>query len=217
MSRFAAYLLVYCMLQTLFSTNALAQLKTGMIVGNTYKNDHLGLELRVPDGWKISVEPDGNSDSSGPASNKDRNKHSDVPWCIGKHTGLFEISKQGSPDFPNPSLSAGADEILGGSSVTALEYLAAEKKDLPGFRLPLVVEKDVHQVTIAGVKYAGIAVKMEFAKVGVLRQLILVTIRNGYVVSYHLAYRTDEELRQLERIVQSIKYSANAPSPSPRQ
>ena len=224
MSRLFSHVLLCGVLQVMSSTDVLAQVKPGVIVGNHYTNGDLGFELDVAAGWTLSVKPtsleSGNtSEASDTSTNNQQNKPADKQWSIGKQVDLFVMTKKGPRELRNPGLAAEANELLGANSVTSLEYMRfmATKEDRIKSMLPIVIDGEAFEVSIGGVSYSALSVHMEFAEVGVLKQRLLVTIRNGYAVFFALAYRTDAELRELEQIVGSIKYRADRPSPATKK
>jgi hypothetical protein len=215
------YVLVHYALSAMSSTVVLAQSKPEVFVNTKYNNRDLGFDLEVPNGWTLSTESTSlESGNTSKAKDTSTNNQQDIPaakqWKVGKQVELFTITKKGTRDITSPGLRAGADELLGGSSVTPLEYMRfiAAKEDRIKSMLPFVIDGDAFEVTIGGVKYSALSVHIEFDEVGVLKDRLLAVTKNGYAVYFILSYRTDEELRELEQLVASIKYRLDRPTPS---
>ncbi|HEX3656239.1 MAG TPA: hypothetical protein VHV55_10550 [Pirellulales bacterium] len=211
-TRLTLYIVFSCALHAMLLKDSRAELNAGVIVGKEYKNDALAVTFCAPKGWNISIgngvvtsKEDPNADE--PITTDRRKRAADCGRLhFIRRAELFSIRKEGEPDRSGQSLSAGADELSGNVRITAGEYLTDAKEDFRASPLPFVIERDVYQVPIGGVAYAAMTIKMEFENVGILRQQILATTDNGYIVFFNLAYRTDDELRELQQIVATITF-----------
>ncbi|RJQ48047.1 MAG: hypothetical protein C4534_00220 [Gaiellales bacterium] len=177
---------------------------SGVLEGGTYINPALGLQMRIPDGWKV-LDGDILNDAAelgGEIAGDEEELEVDIGQTMLLATSKFPMDE--TVEFnPNLNISvmdgiAEDPRLNSGIELARLEKEYVDEGGMPGY-----VVGEIHAEDIGGRSF-GVLVfdKTAFAS----HQKKYVTVIDGFVLLAVLTYSTDNELAELDAIVATMSF-----------
>jgi hypothetical protein len=188
-----------------------ARPERGSLDGSAYTNEYFGLTLTLPEGWKVhAVAAERLTgervrkliDTGDPAAQARLEKG------VANTLNLLTVYEHpvGAAVHFNPAFFCAAEKILpGADGATDADYMDVLKQTLRHSRAPVTVDRDVYTETVGGETFSVIDITTRFPD-AIGHQRYYTHIRRGYALSLVLTYLTQEQLRTLTAVVDSVRF-----------
>lgn len=191
-----------------FACRLFEKVDLGKIEGSTYTNRYFRMKISIPQGWQVRDEEAQKQISERGKEilangNEQVRKSVEVSEFNTLH--LLAISKypRGSTVPSNPNFVCVAERINPVLSETSTEYLGEVKRLLQGGQQPYEFEGDIYSQFIDGQRFFVFSARN--TRNGV-RQNYYSTRMKDYNLSFIISYKTDEDLKALQEILDSVKF-----------
>lgn len=178
---------------------------------NVYRNEQFGLTITAPEGWYVADSEvtkqlmEVGADVS--LANQSAAKRDALKASVQRSTNIFSFFRHppGTPTESNPGLLGMAENVGMEPGITSgRDYFFHARKVLEMGAVPTKIAPDYNQRTIGGQKFDRMDVVMGEASQAIQERYFAARHGASMVVLIE-AYRTDEELAELDRVLDSIK------------
>lgn len=182
----------------------------GKVVGSTYSNEYFGLELTIPDGWRIADEAATRQiDEKGAdlMAGDSEEKRKLLRDAVSKNINLLTIGKMISTGDESESavLIIGAEAVPAWLVKTPQEYTSQARRLLQSSAMPVKVEEGTRSKTIGGVEFAVLHVSIEQPG-GLVKQHYYATLKKGYALFIISTFLSDRSAQPIEEVLKSVKF-----------
>lgn len=205
------HLLLLVLLLVLTSVQAEAyneQLDIGEIKGSTYENKYFGFSLQIPEKWHILNKNISSQIYEKAKDNiiKDDTKLRTSVDSYNKPQTLLWVVKYPFGSAPSPNISITAVELDSKSGVIRGKQLfGGIVKVLENAGLNCQVIKEDEE-NIGGIKFDTIEIDAK-SENGITKNKFSVAILRGHALMICSTYKEEEDFRQIDLILQSIKFN----------
>ena len=198
------------------STNTIkptsTKVTTGKVEGLSYTNEFFGLSIQIPDKWAVQdkqsvdeMQEVGKDAVAG--DDKELKKALDES----KNTSLNLLTvfqhPLGSNITFNPSFVSIAENVSQFPSIkTGKEYLEGTKEILKKAQVEYVFGKDIYEEKIDGISFNVMELSVTVNNIKIFQKYYS-TITNKYSLNFIITYTTDEELKSVQQVLNSIKFA----------
>ena len=183
----------------------------GHIKDNTYFNSFFGLEVKLPPNWIIlRQEQLKNMKEKGiKLLTNNKNLSAIIKASEVNTANLLGICKyeNGAPVDFNPSLVLVAENLKDYPGVkTGSDYLFHASKLLKQVQLEYYIDEEFEKETINNQEFYLMNTSINMMELDIT-QIYYVTIRNGFALGIIITFIDDEQKKELERAVKSMKFN----------
>jgi hypothetical protein len=183
----------------------------GSLDGNAYTNDYFGLTLTLPEGWKVQGEAvrERNREAGRRLfDTKDPAARARLEKAVGNTLNLLTAYQYrvGAAVHFNPAFLCAAEKIPeAAAGATEADYMDVLKQTFRHSQAPITIDRDVYTEQVGGETFYALDITTRFPN-AIGHQRYYTRIRRGYALSLVLTYLTDEQLRTLEGVVNSVRF-----------
>jgi hypothetical protein len=183
----------------------------GSLDGSAYTNEYFGLTLTLPAGWKVHGEAAKKRNREAVRKlfdTKDPAAQARLERAVGGTLNLLTVYQYpvGVAVHFNPAFLCAAEKIpAAAASATDADYMDVLKKTFRYSKAPITVDRDVYTEAVGGETFSVIDITTHFPD-AVGHQRYYTHIRRGYALSLVLTYLTEEQLRTLAGVVESVRF-----------
>lgn len=191
-----------------FITEALPEFSS--VEDGVYTNEYFGLELTVPDGWRVADDESSkqlNRKSAEIMAGDSQDMKKLLRQAEGQTINLFTLGK-----LPQPGSAGGAVSIVGAAEPvpawlvkTGEEYLGQVRRLLERTAVKPEFEGPVTKENIGGVEFATMHLRMNYFGTYVTQKLSA-TIRKGHAVILTRAYVDEQGAQAVAEVIKTIKF-----------
>jgi len=209
MKRMHLWVLLFAVAATGCAKKASEEIDFGTIEDSVYRNKYFGLTLTVPDDWNVQSQEARQQlmDQGGKMlAGEDKNLKAAVKASEKQTVNLLTAFKHpmGAPVPYNPNIIAVAERIRHMPGIkTGQDYYFHAKKLIESSPMDVTVREEGVKETLGGREFAVMEVDMGMGKM-VVHQKYYTAIMKGYALAFIVSYSTDEELKLLKGILDSV-------------
>jgi hypothetical protein len=182
-----------------------------LLDGSAYTNEFFGLTLTLPEGWKVQGEAADKLTGDKVRKlidTKDPAAQARLERSVADTLNLLTAYQYplGAAVHFNPAFFCAAEKIPpGADGATAADYMDVLKQTLRHSRAPVTIDRDVYTENVGGETFAVIDITTRFPN-AVGHQRYYTHIKRGYALSLVLTYLTEEQLRTLTGVIESVRF-----------
>jgi len=182
----------------------------GKVVGSTYSNEYFGLQLTIPDGWRIAdqavarqIDQQGADLIAGDSAEKRKF----LREAASKNINLLTMGRLISTDDGSETamLIVGAEAVPAWLFKTPQEYASQARRLLQSSAMQVKVEEGTRNETIGGVEFAVLDVSSEQPG-GLVKQHYYATLKQGHALFIISTYLSDRSAQAIEEVLKSVKF-----------
>jgi hypothetical protein len=183
---------------------------------NYYKNDFFGFSIEKPDGW-YSMSSEGlNSLFQSVSIPMLSNNNNDAGQIL-KTAKNALIPLFGFMEYPigtqngkfNPNIIALATNMTGETTIeNDCDIFIQSNKLIQGPQMTILSNSDCREVDVNGKKFAMQELTLNMFNLSIIKQIQYVrSTSNGYSFTFTLAYNNDDNKKQLQDIMHTLKFT----------
>ncbi|HEX8131653.1 MAG TPA: hypothetical protein VF527_21330 [Pyrinomonadaceae bacterium] len=182
----------------------------GQVVGSTYTNAFFGLQLTIPEGWRVADEAATRQiDQQGAdlIAGDSEEKRAQLKAAASKTSNLLTMGKVISVGGATESavLIFGAEAVPVWLIKTPQEYIGQARRLLQTSAMPVKVEEGTRSETIGGVEFSVLDVSSEQPG-GIVRQHYYATLRKGYALFIISTFASNQGTEAIGEVLKSVKF-----------
>lgn len=190
------------------STNDLPD--AGSVKDGIYTNDYFGMEVTVPEGWRVADEESSrqlNRQAAEVMAGDSQDMQKRLRRAEGQTINLFTIAKYLRPEGAGKSVSVrgAAEPVPAGLIETGEDYLDQVRRLLERTAVKPEFDGPVTKEMIGGAEFATMHLRMNYYGT-VATQKLSATIRKGHAIILTRAYLDEEGARAVEEVMKTIKF-----------
>lgn len=203
-------LLLLCSSTFSFGQGATAKIDFGSIEGSVYRHKYFGLEITIPQKWHVVENEDmKRAVASVKQSVVDKNKQLEqgLDASLLNTIGLLTVFEYppSTTGVSNAAFACLAEKNV--PSLNGKDYLMSMKSLMQQANLPLKFEREVYSQLIGGKEFAVLPVQGTTQQGLLVNQNYYATIMKGYALAFIITYHNDEDLKLLEGMLKSVKFT----------
>jgi len=186
-------------------------MKRGRVEGQLYSNAYFGFSLPIPEGWHIQGE-----------ESRDRIIKAGGRLIVGEDQKLKALIESprpssamplavfrypiGSPVPFNPSFALVIEDVGGAPGIKrGSDYLYHVKRLMQAAQVKPTLGEEIYSKNLGGVDFDVLDVALDLG-VAVVRQRYYTTIVKGHALSVIIAYNSEDDLKALTQVLDSVKF-----------
>lgn len=182
----------------------------GQVVGSTYTNEYFGLQLTIPEGWRIAddaVKRQMDEEGAALVAGDSAERRAQLKEAASKNINLLTIGKV----LPAKGGSESAMLIMAAEAVPAWllktphEYIGQVRRLLESSAMRMNVEAGTRSETIGGVEFAVIDVSSEQPG-GLIKQKYYAMLKKGYALVIISTFASDQSSQAIAEVLKSVKF-----------
>lgn len=216
MKRFKSTIIILLLVVFAFTTGCSKKSKKeitlGKMDGKTYTNEYFGLTYTIPDSWAIATDEEKATLTKAgqeAVANGDEKLKKQLDLSKEKALNLvfaFKHPLSYAEGF-NPNFFCIAENLSIANSLSiksGADYLTASKELMKKSGIPYVF-KDLTSEKLGGKNFDVMEVNIDIQGIQI-HQKYYSTIIDGYALNFISSYSTDEELNEINKISETIKF-----------
>jgi hypothetical protein len=182
----------------------------GTVVGSTYTNEYFGLQLTIPEGWRIADKASAQKiDQLGAdlVAGDSAEKRAQLREAASKNINMLTMGKLIAVGGVSESalLIVGAEAVPAWLVKTPQEYVGQARRLLQSSAMPVKVEEGTRSETIGGVEFIVLDVSSEQPS-GLVKQHYYTTLKKGYALFIISTYASNQSSEAIEEVLKSVKF-----------
>jgi hypothetical protein len=182
----------------------------GKVVGSTYSNEYFGMQLTIPEGWRLADKAAAQKiDQQGAdlVAGDSAERRAQLREAASKNINLLTMGKL----IPAGDTTESALLIVGAEAVptwlvrTPQEYVSQARRLLQSSAMPVTVKEGTRNETIGGVEFVVLDVSSEQPG-GLVRQHYYATLKKGYALFIISTFASERSSEAIGEVLKSVKF-----------